>query len=416
MSDQEPERPDDLGFELPTAAPLGKTRVLALVAVGVTIILAAFVIGYLPKRKQRQELAAAVATDQQRAPRVEVVTPKALPGARTLSLPGSIQALEETIIYPRADGYVRRWLVDIGDKVKPGQLLAEIDMPDLDKELSQARAQLAQAKAQVAQGQANRALSQVNLERYQQLGDRKLVAPSDLDQRKAQADADVANVMAAQSNVAAQGANVGRLEQLKAFTRVTAPFGGTITVRSVERGALVNGQSPLFRLAATDPVRVFVQVPQGLAPSVRAEQPAQVNVREYPTRPFIGTVVRSAGALDPLVRTMTTEVRVPNPSAELFPGMYAQVTLTLPSPFQVYEIPATALYNDARGVRVAVVDASGKIAFRPVTITRDTGATIEIVNGLGGDEQVVKLANSSLVEGAAVAVAEPPPAKKDEKK
>jgi membrane fusion protein (multidrug efflux system) len=125
--------------------------------------------------------------------------------------------------------------------------------------------------------------------------------------------------------------------------------------------------------------------------------------------------VRSAGALDPLVRTMTTEVRVPNPSAELFPGMYAQVTLTLPSPFQVYEIPATALYNDARGVRVAVVDASGKIAFRPVTITRDTGATIEIVNGLSGDERVVKLASSSLVEGTAVAVAEPA-AKKDEKK
>jgi len=173
--------------------------------------------------------------------------------------------------------------------------------------------------------------------------------PSDLDQRKAQAEADEANVSAAQSNVAAQGANVGRLEQLKAFTRVLAPFAGTITVRSVERGALVSGQSPLFRLAATDPVRVFVQVPQGVAPSVRTQQPALVNVREYPTRPFTGTVVRAAGALDPTMRTMNTEVRVPNPTGELIPGMYAQVTLTLPTPFLVYEIPATALYNDAGG-------------------------------------------------------------------
>src|SRR5262249_32057403 len=158
----------------------------------------AFVVGYLPKHRQREELAAAVATEQERAPRVEVIRPKVVVGAGTLALPGSIVALEETGIYPRADGYVRRWLVDIRDKVKDGQLLAEIDTPDLDKELAQAKAQLAMAKAQLAQGEANRALSKVNLQRYQQLGDRKLVAPSDLDQRKAQAEADQANVSAAE--------------------------------------------------------------------------------------------------------------------------------------------------------------------------------------------------------------------------
>ncbi len=398
---------DDLGFVLPKPAAFGKTRAIAIIVAILMVVLAAFVIGYLPKRQASEALTAGVRTDEHIPPRVEVVAPKPLVLDHALLLPGTIQPVEETVIYPRADGYCRRWLVDIGDKVHAGQLLAEIDTPEVAKQLAQGRAQLAQAKAAVAQAQANRELSKMNYERYQKLAGDKLVAASDLDQRKAQSLADDASVAAAQSNVAAQEANLARLVELVGFARVVAPFAGTITERNVERGALVMGTTPLFRLAATDPVRVFIQVPQDVAPAVRPDLAAPVKVREYGDREFSGKVARAAGALDPALRTMNTEVRVPNPKGELLPGMYAQVALSLPSPHRLYEIPATALYNDSSGLRVAVVDAAGKIAFAAVTIERDTGATLHISGGLAGGERVVKLADASLVAGTPVEVVAP---------
>ena len=406
---QEPEdnQPDDLGFVLPKAAAIGTTRAAAIV-VGLLVLLgAAFIIGYLPKRQARESLAVGVAATENAAPRVEVVTPKPLTSDHALRLPGTIQPLEETVIYPRADGYVRRWLVDIGDKVVAGQLLAEIDVPEIDKELAQGRAQLAQAKAAVAQFKANAQLSRLNLDRYRTLAATKLVAASDLDQRQAQAVADEATVTAAQANVDAQAANVARLVDLKAFSRVSAPFGGTITQRTVERGALVTGTTALYRLAAIDPVRVFVQVPQDVAPSIRPDLAAPITVREYPEHPFAGKVSRSAGALDPTLRALNTEVRVPNPRGELLPGMYAEVALSLPSPHRTFEVPATALYNDANGLRMAIVDPAGKIGFTPVTIERDTGAALQISTGLTGQERIVRLADASLLAGTSVEAMQP---------
>jgi RND family efflux transporter MFP subunit len=202
---------------------------------------------------------------------------------------------------------------------------------------------------------------------------------------------------------------------VKGFAKLVAPFAGTVTSRTIARGALVtagNG-TPLFRIAATDPVRVFVGVPQDVAPSVKLNAPAQVTVREFAGQNFAGTVARTSGALDAASRTMNTEVRVPNPDNKLLTGMYAEVSLTLPSPHRVFEVPATALYNDAKGLRVAVVDAENKIHFVPITIERDTGATILVSTGLDGTERVVKLANVQLLEGTKVdllaAPAAPPP-------
>jgi RND family efflux transporter MFP subunit len=401
---------EDLGFELPKPAMVGRTRIIAIVVGILVVVAAAFVIGYVPRRQARITLAEGTRTGEHAQAHVEVIAPKVVTSDHALLLPGSIQSLEETVLYPRADGYCKRWLVDIGDKVEPGQLLAEIDTPEVDKELAQARAQLAQTRAAVAQAKANRELSKINYERYLKLAGDKLVAVSDLDQRKAQALADEANVAAAESNVAAAGSNVARLVELVGFGRVVAPFAGTIVERNVERGALVTGTTRLFRLAATDPVRVFIQVPQDVAPSIRAGLDAPVMVREYGERPFPGKVSRASGALDPTLRTMTTEVRVPNPKAELLPGMYAQVALSLPSPHKLYEIPATALYNDSAGLRVAVVDAAGKLDFRKVTIERDTGASLHISAGLDGSEHVVKLADASFVAGQAVDVIAPAPA------
>jgi RND family efflux transporter MFP subunit len=189
-----------------------------------------------------------------------------------------------------------------------------------------------------------------------------------------------------------------------------APFAGTVTARSVERGALVSAGNgtPLFKVAALDPVRVFIQAPQDVAPSIRAGAAAKVTVREFPGRIFEGKVARAAGALDPTTRTMTTEVRVPNPKGELLPGVYAQVALALPVPHKTYEIPATALMNDAAGLRVAIVDVTGAIRLVPVTIERDTGATFLIASGLDGTERVVKLAGPELTDGRKVDVAPGP--------
>jgi RND family efflux transporter MFP subunit len=406
-SEQPPAPPaDDLGFDLPPPAAFTRTQVVAACA-GIAIVLGGlFAVTYLPRRSVRATLEADTQTGTAAAPRVEVVAPKAMSSDRSLVLPGSVQPLEETVVYPRVSGYVRKWNVDIGDKVTEGQILAEIDTPELDREMTQAQAQMTQAKAALLQAEANRDLSKANLSRYEQLVPAGVASQQDLEQRRGQAHVDAAGVTVAQASITAAAASIQRIRDMKGFAKLVAPFAGTVTSRTVERGALVsagNG-SPLFRIAATDPVRVYVGVPQDVAPSVTVNAPAQVSVREFPGQPFAGTVARTSGALDPATRTMNTEVRVPNPDNKLLTGMYAEVALTLPSPHRVLEVPATALYNDAKGLRVAVVDAENEIHFVPITVERDTGATILVSTGLDGTERVVKLANVQLLEGTTVEI------------
>jgi membrane fusion protein (multidrug efflux system) len=320
-------------------------------------------------------------------------------------LPGTVEPLEQTVIYGRSQGYVKRWLVDLGAKVKEGELLAEIDTPEVDAQLEQAKAQAAQAEADVVRAVANESFSKTNLERYIKLAPSGLASQQDLDRQRAQADVDAAAVTVAKANVAAQAANVRRLVQMKGFSRVLAPFDGKVVARNVERGALVNpGSTPLFKLAALDTVRVFVQVPQDVAPSVTTDVPAKVKVREFPDHPFEGIVAHSAGALDDLSRTMAVEVRVPNADGALLSGMYAQVALTLKTPHRLFEIPVTALYSDSKGTRVAVVVEGDKVSMRAVGVERDTGQTLQISTGLDGTERIVKLANAGLGEGAQVEV------------
>jgi membrane fusion protein (multidrug efflux system) len=404
--DRKPETPvaDDLGFDLPEAAAVSKTRVFAFALGGVALMAVAFAVGYAPKHAQRVALEESTRVEGASSQRVEVITPKVGSSDRAIALPGSVQPLEETTIYARANGYVRKWYADIGDRVKDGQLLAELDTPELDQELDQARAQLSQAQAALVQTKASRDLSNTNLARYKQLSPSGVVSQAELDQRSAQAQVDEANVNVAQANVQAQEANIRRLVQLKGFARVTAPFAGTVTVRSVEIGTLVSAAAgaPLFKVAALDPARVFVQVPQDVAPSIRTDVPATVTVREYAARAFTGKVARAAGELDPMSRTMTTEVRVPNPDGALLPGMYADVAITLPAPHRVLVLPATAVSSDAKGVRVAIVEGDDHVKLVPVVVERDTGSTIEIASGLDPAARVVKIASSQLVDGKLV--------------
>jgi len=399
-------RAHDLGFDLPPPVKVSKAGAAIAVVGGLVVLGAAFAVGYVPRHREHLALEEAAQGMAGAAMRVSVIAPKIGSSDRAVLLPGSVQPLQETVLYARASGFVRRWLVDMGDKVSEGQLLAEIETPELDQELEQARAMLAQAQPTLQRSKANRELSNANLQRYQQLTPVGVASQADLDQRQAQSQVDEANVSVAQATIEAQQANIRRLGQLKAFARVTAPFAGTVTQRWVEIGALVtagNGQ-PLYRVAALDPARVFVQVPQDVAPGVRSDVVATVTVREYPGRNFQGKVARSAGELDAATRTMTTEVRVPNGDGALIAGMYAQVALTLPSPHRVFELPATALMSDAGGLRVATVDGESKIHLVSVIVERDTGASIEVSSGLTGNERVVKLASAEFAESKPVDV------------
>lgn len=397
---------DDLGFDLPEPARVSKSRLFTIGAIAAGALGLAFLVGYLPRHHARAELAEDSRAEGIAAPSVEVVSPKVMTSDRALVLSGSVRPLEETTIYPRAAGYIARWSVDIGDKVKEGQLLAEIETPELDQELDQARAQLAQASAGVTQADANRKFSEANLARFEQLVPAGVASQQDLDKTKAQSVVDSASVSVARANVAVQEANMRRLQQLKSFARVVSPFAGTVTARNVERGSLVSAGNgtPLFKIAATDPVRVFIQVPQDVASGVKTELKAQVKTREYGARVFDGIVARSAGALDQATRTMLVEVRVPNPKNELLSGMYAEVAITLPSGHRVFELPATALINDAKGLRVATVNAENKLHLVPVTVERDTGATVQLSSGVEATDRVVKLTSADMFDGKAVQI------------
>jgi RND family efflux transporter MFP subunit len=404
------ETPDhDAAMALPQAAVVSRGRGFVFLGMVSGLVMVAFAGGFLPRLLKRHELDAQATAIEHAVPRVEVIAANVIDTDRALELPGTIQPLEETAVYPRANGYVRRWLVDIGDHVKEGQLLAEIDTPELDPQIEQAKADLAQAEASKLRVETDVGLSTAERNRYEELTPAGVTSREELERRRAQQKVDDANLKVAVATIASHEANLKRLQQLRSFARVTAPFGGTITARMVDRGALVGTSppAPLFRLAATDPVRVFVQVPQDVAPSIKTGVTGSITVREYNNRRFTGTVSRSAGALDDATRTMTTELRVPNPDRALIPGMYVRVTIALPTPRRLYEIPATALYTDAHGVRVAVVDAQNRIAFRNIAIARDTGKTIEINSGLEGDERILRIASAALTNGAQVEVLYP---------
>lgn len=397
---------DDLGFELPRPTKLGATRLVALGACGLAVVAAAFAMGFWPRHSAKaglerdtREAAGAVA-------KVVVVAPKVAASDRALALPGTIQPMEETTVYPRVDGYVRSWSVDIGDVVKEGQVLAEIDTPEIDQQLAQARAQAAEGAASVLQAKANRDVSTASLTRTEKLVAEGVASQQELDERRGKARSDEAAITVAEATHAAQQANIRRFGELKTFAAVVAPFAGRVTRRTIQRGMLVSAgtATPLFQIASTDPVRILLGVPQDVAPSVKPDVAAKVTVREFAGQTFEGRVARSAGALDAATRTMNTEIRVPNPDGKLLAGMFAQVLITLPSPHRVLELPATVLFNDAQGLRVAVVTPDDMIHLAPIVIERDTGATLLVASGLDGSERIVKNASAALAEGTKVEI------------
>ncbi len=322
---------------------------------------------------------------------VSVVHPQRSSVVQDLNLPGNVQAFVETPIYARTNGYLQKWYVDIGGKVKAGDLLASIDTPEIDQEL-------AQAEAAELQAQANLDLAKTTADRWHNLLKSDGVSQQEVDQNDAA-------LKARQADLNAASANVHRLRDTQSFQKVTAPFTGIITARNVDIGALIsNGTSQaLFRLAQIDVLRVYVSVPESSSQDIRPGIEADLTVAEIPGRVFKGQVIRSAGAIDPASKTLLTEVDVPNPKGELLPGAYAQVLFHLKTGTPPLTIPSNTLIFRTSATQVAVA-VNGMARLRNITLGRDLGNTLEVISGLDPGDAVILNPPDSLSDGAAVSV------------
>ncbi|HEY2064817.1 MAG TPA: efflux RND transporter periplasmic adaptor subunit [Gemmatimonadaceae bacterium] len=399
----------------PPVAPMGGRR---LVWIGVSIaavLVLLLVITAVPRVVVHRELLAEAA-GQDSAPVVQVTVVRRAAAASELSLPGTIQALHDGAIYARVAGYVRRFYADIGSVVRSGQVLAEIDAPELEQNVQQARSQLAQTRAALG-------LAKADVERWRALARDSAVTGQELDQKAAAYEAALAATGAAE-------ANVRRLTQTREYTQVTAPFAGVITARNVDIGSLITAAggtsapvaagavggggtgSPgsLFRLAETDTVRIYVSVPDVYASSIETGLSTGVTVQALPGRQFTGRVVRTSRALDVASRTLLTEIDIANRDFALLPGMYAQAKLQFPRVTPPLLLPSGALVIRSSTPRVLVVERGrtgdeAVVHFRPVQVGRDYGDSVEIVGGLDDGVTVVANASADLSEGSRVRIA-----------
>jgi RND family efflux transporter MFP subunit len=388
------------------------------IALVVTVaIVVAFFAGYIPLRKRDAVIRTLAREQEQALPRVEVIQVEPSSSKSELLLPGNIQAVTEAPILARSDGYIKRRLVDIGDRVQAGQILAEIEAPELDQQVRQAQANvqqtqaaLTQALANRVQGKANADLARVTAERWATLAKKGAVSKQENDQYQAQYQAQAANldaleqaVAVTRSNIAAAEANLSRLNEVQSYRIVKAPFEGVITLRNVDVGALVNaGSTLLYRIAQTRVLRTYVNVPQTNADSVRSGQTAQLTVSNRPGRRFPGTVTRTAEALDPNSRTMLVEVQVPNSDGALLPGMYAQVDLSSPRVNPPLLLPADSLIVRADGAQVALVRPDHTVHFQNIQVGRDYGDKLEVLNGLQPGDSVIANPSDVVREGLQV--------------
>jgi multidrug efflux system membrane fusion protein len=336
-------------------------------------------------------------TEEIAVPTVDVVHPSAEPPQSELQLPSTLQAYIEAPIYARTTGYLQRWYKDIGSKVKKGELLADIETPEVDQELQQARAARDQAAAQLK-------LAQSSAKRWENLQKMDAVSQQETDERSS-------SYIQGEANLHAADANVRRLEQLESFKHIYAPFSGVITTRNTDVGSLVNAgnggpSQQLFVIAQIDPIRVYVNVPEVDSPSIHKGVKVDIEIPALIGERFTGSVVRTADAIDPATRTLNTEIDVPNPKGQLLPGSYAQVHLALKQQVQRLTVPSNALLFRAEGPRAAIVEAGNKVQLRPVAIGRDFGNTVEIISGLEPSDAVVVSPSDSLENGQVVRVAQ----------
>ena len=395
----------------PAVKPASTRRVLTIATIAGATLVGLLLLSFLPRRAVSRELENA-ANQPDAPPMVQIAAVTRAESGGDLTLPGTIQPLHESAIYARVSGYVKEWHADIGRVVRAGDVLAEIDAPELDQEVEQAQQQLAQTRASLG-------LAKADLARWKSLAADSAVSREELDQKNAAYEAALANSGAAE-------ANVRRLMETRRFTRVTAPFNGVITARNVDLGSLISAgggtsasnpaaggaqaAGSLFRIAQTDTVRTYIAVPQADALAMTPGMSADVTVQELPSRTFRGRVVRTSQALDAASRTLLTEVDITNPGMTLLSGMYAQVHVHLEHRAPALIVPSTALIVRASGTQVAVLDStqagqSATARFVPVTVGRDFGGTVEIQSGLTDGQSVVQNPGADLVDGMRVRIA-----------
>jgi len=331
---------------------------------------------------------------------VTTVQAKRTDNANALTLPGTLQGYVEAPIYARSSGYLLHWYKDIGSHVKKGELLADIDTPEIDQQLSQAIASRQQAAA-------NLELAKSSAERWESMRQKDVVSQQELDERRSA-------FAQAKANLAAADANTRRLEQLESFKRIIAPFDGIVTRRNIDVGGLVdagNGGSgrALFSLAQVDPLRIYVSVPQAYAAMIKQGQAVTVKQTELAGQIFQGVVARMAGAIDATTRTMQIEINIPNHDSKLLPGAYVEVSLPVVKSQSLVALPNTLLFR-SEGPRVAIVDGTGHVKLQPVTIGRDLGKSIEILSGIGENDRLILNPSDSLADGDVVVISRAPAA------
>jgi RND family efflux transporter MFP subunit len=379
---------------MPAQRRSGALRWMVL-AVVVLIFAGALAAGLLPRLNAREALKQAQTLN---IPTVSVTSPKAGGAAQELVLPGNIEAYNDTPIFARTNGYLKRWHADIGARVKQGQLLAEIETPEVDDQLQAARADLATAEA-------NYQIASKTATRWTELSASGIVSKQDLDQA-------LANAQARQAAVQSARYNVSRLEKLQSFKRIYAPFDGIVTVRNVDVGALIDaggGQGKeMFHIAAADRLRVYVQIPQVYSRDLQPGAGVELTLAEFPGRRFTANLERTSQAIDQRTRSMMAEVSVDNRSGELLPGAYAQVHLKLQRAAPALVVPVNTLLFRPEGTQLAVVGADQRVALKTVALGRDFGTDIEVVSGLDPADQVILNPSDALTAGVQVRVVKPP--------
>ena len=376
----------------PPAEPDQKRRTTFLLIAGAAVLAAGF--GIVTRVRARDSLRKE--TDANAAPRVTVFDPQKGAPKQELLLPGNTQAFTDAPIYARTSGYLKKWYVDIGARVKKGQLLAEIDSPEIDQQLQQARADLATAVA-------NEHLAQTTAERYAELVKTDSVSKQDADNA-------IDTYSARRAATASAQANVRRLEQLVSFERIEAPFDGVITVRNTDIGQLVEAGSSggvgkeLFHIATTGTLRVFVSVPQTASSSTTVGLPVDVTLTEHPSTPFEGKVVRTASSIDPATRTLLVEIDLDNRNGEILPGAAVEVHFKLASAVPTLMVPVSALMFRSEGLRLATLTSGNQAHLIPITLGRDYGTTVEVTSGLAPGMTVIDSPPDSLVDGQQVQV------------
>lgn len=354
--------------------------------------------GILPRIQARTALRRETA--EMAVPAVAVVQPKRSAPAQEIVLPANVQAFADAPIYARTNGYLKRWYVDLGSRVKEGQLLAEIDTPEVNQQLRQSLADLATA-------QANLNLSRITADRYAGLLKTDSVSKQESDNAAGDYEAKQANLQSSQ-------ANVKRLRELQSFQKIYAPFSGVITARNTDIGALIDSGSSggvrteLFHVVQADKLRVYVSVPQVYSQAAKPGLTADLTLSEFPGRRFEGNLVRTANAIDPTSRTLLVEIAVDNPTGQLFTGSYAEVHLKLPTAASAFILPVNTLLFRAEGLRIAVVGDGQKVELKQITLGHDFGSEVEVIAGVNGNENVIVNPPDSVVTGETVRIAQSP--------